>query len=90
MSPVAVPFIAGVVVAPLVKGVVKPIARGVVKTSVGLTMDVKEASRKARKEVRSAAAEAASRHSVDTTAEPVVDAVPDSPEAKARSTSSKS
>ncbi|MEV6951661.1 DUF5132 domain-containing protein [Streptomyces sp. NPDC051183] len=58
MLPVT-PFLAGVIVSPFAKRIVKPIVRGVVKTSVGLAMDVKQASLSVRDEVRHAAAEAA-------------------------------
>ncbi|MGV4988822.1 DUF5132 domain-containing protein [Streptomyces sp. NPDC001709] len=62
MAPVPVaPFVAGVVAAPLVQRIVKPLARGAVKTSVGLVIDVKQASRRTAEEMRDVAAEAAGK-----------------------------
>jgi hypothetical protein len=58
MLPIVAPFLAGVIVSPLAKRIVTPLARGAVKTSVGLALDVKYASLKARDGMRDAAAEA--------------------------------
>ncbi|MEU5811952.1 DUF5132 domain-containing protein [Streptomyces sp. NPDC047718] len=59
VAPFCAPFVAGLLAAPLVKRIVKPIARGTVKTSVGLVYDAKQASLKARDEVKDAATQAA-------------------------------
>ncbi|MFI2203101.1 DUF5132 domain-containing protein [Streptomyces sp. NPDC020192] len=76
MAPVPVaPFVAGVVAAPLVQRIVKPLARGAVKTSVGLVMDVKQASVRAAGEMRDVAAEAAGKKEPDAAPRDVTDGV---------------
>jgi hypothetical protein len=57
MFPV-LPFVAGVVAAPLVKGIVKPLVLGIVTTSVGVGLELKRAVLRTGEGLQDLAAEA--------------------------------
>lgn len=56
--PVLVPYLLGLVTAPLMAKVVKPLLRGTVKTTVGLALQVKKVAAEAVEDVQDLAAEA--------------------------------
>lgn len=55
--PVLLPYLIGVVTAPLAAKVIKPLFRGVVKTTVGVAMEVKRVAAEAGEEIQDIAAE---------------------------------
>lgn len=57
-APVLVPYLLGLVTAPLMVKVVKPLLRGTVKTTVGLALQVKKVAAEAVEDVQDLAAEA--------------------------------
>ncbi|WP_141365955.1 DUF5132 domain-containing protein [Streptomyces sp. 6-11-2] len=59
MTPVAPPFLVGLITAPLIKRVAKPLVRGIIKTSVGLTFEVRRAVIEAGEEIQDLTAQVA-------------------------------
>jgi hypothetical protein len=55
--PVLLPYLVGVVTAPLAARVIKPVVRGVVKTTVAAALEVKRAAAEAGEEFQDIAAE---------------------------------
>lgn len=63
---VIVPYLLGVVTAPLVVKIVKPIVRGTVKASVGLAMEAKKAAAEAGEEFHGLAAQARADRAIES------------------------
>lgn len=55
--PVLLPYLVGIVTAPLAAKIIKPLFRGVVKTTVGVAMEVKRVAAEAGEEIQDIAAE---------------------------------
>lgn len=56
--PVLIPYLIGLVTAPLIAKVVKPLLRGTVKTTVGIALQVKKLAAETVEDVQDLAAEA--------------------------------
>jgi hypothetical protein len=55
--PVLLPYLIGIVTAPLAAKIIKPIFRGVVKTTMGVALEVKRVAAEAGEELQDIAAE---------------------------------
>ncbi len=55
---IAVPYLIGVVTAPLVAAVAKPILRGTVRATMGISLQAKKVAAEAREDFQALAAEA--------------------------------
>lgn len=57
LPPFIIPYVVGVVTAPLVGKIIKPLARGVVKTTVGVALQVRKLAVEAGEDLQDFAAE---------------------------------
>lgn len=71
-----VPYLVGVVTAPLLAKIVKPVLWGVVKTTVGAALEVKKLASEAAGDVQNLIAEASTDFAVTETPSAVVATVP--------------
>lgn len=62
-----VPYLVGVVTAPLIVKIVKPVLRGVVRTTVGAALEVKKLAAEAAGDVQNLVAEASADFAVTET-----------------------